>query len=42
MSGKDRFNAGYKYAVENIREIVAEMKNGEAFNIVTIKLMGYN
>lgn len=35
MSGSDRFDAGYKWASKNIKSLTNDLKEGEAFNIVT-------
>lgn len=35
MSGKDRYDAGYKFAKKNYSSLVSGMKKGESFNIVT-------
>lgn len=35
MSGKDRYEAGYKYAKSNIEKLISGLGDGEAFNMVT-------
>lgn len=35
MSGSDRFDAGYEWASKHIKSLTNELKEGEAFNIVT-------
>jgi len=35
MSGSDRFDAGYEWASKNIKSLTNDLKEGEAFNIVT-------
>lgn len=35
MSGQDRYNAGYKYAMNNLNSLTSDLAENESFNIVT-------